>query len=104
MATSALQAKKIATTHSDFVHGKSMQTNKHDAFTWDLVPHCSPHVSFSPCAHFTDVQYDYYSKRLATCSSDQTVRVWDLDDKVHYSYLCALLMHSCSMIRIHSRC
>ncbi|CAM9201161.1 unnamed protein product [Phaeothamnion confervicola] len=27
-----------------------------------------------------DVRYDHYGKRLATCSSDQTVRVWDLDD------------------------
>ncbi|KAG5186185.1 nucleoporin-like protein [Tribonema minus] len=28
-----------------------------------------------------DVKYDFYGKRLATCSSDQSVRVWDLDDK-----------------------
>lgn len=27
-----------------------------------------------------DIAYDYYGKRLATCSSDQRIKVWDLDD------------------------
>jgi len=27
-----------------------------------------------------DVSYDFYGKRLATCSSDMTIKVWDLDD------------------------
>lgn len=27
-----------------------------------------------------DVEYDFYGKRLATCSSDQSVKVWDLGD------------------------
>ena len=24
-----------------------------------------------------DVQYDYYGKRMATCSSDQILRIWE---------------------------
>ena len=27
-----------------------------------------------------DVAYDFYGRRMATCSSDQTVKVWDQDD------------------------
>ncbi|XP_039260612.1 nucleoporin SEH1-like [Styela clava] len=27
-----------------------------------------------------DLAFDHYGKRMATCSSDQTVKVWDLDD------------------------
>ncbi|KAI8823056.1 WD40-repeat-containing domain protein [Fimicolochytrium jonesii] len=28
-----------------------------------------------------DVAYDFYGKRLATCSSDQKIKVWDYDDE-----------------------
>ena len=28
-----------------------------------------------------DVQLDYYGKRMATCSSDRTVKIWDLNMK-----------------------
>jgi WD40 repeat protein len=27
-----------------------------------------------------DISYDFYGKRLATCSSDQDIRVWDLNE------------------------
>lgn len=27
-----------------------------------------------------DVAYDYHGRRMATCSSDQSVKVWDLSD------------------------
>ena len=27
-----------------------------------------------------DLCYDYYGKRIATCSSDQTIKIWDLID------------------------
>lgn len=28
-----------------------------------------------------DVSYDFYGKRLATCSSDQRLKVWDFNDE-----------------------
>lgn len=27
-----------------------------------------------------DIAYDYYGKRIATCSSDQKVKVWDKEE------------------------
>jgi nucleoporin SEH1 len=27
-----------------------------------------------------DVSYDHYGKRLATCSADQKIKVWDLNE------------------------
>lgn len=27
-----------------------------------------------------DVSYDYHGRRMATCSSDQSVKVWDLGE------------------------
>jgi len=27
-----------------------------------------------------DVAYDYHGRRMATCSSDQSVKVWDLSE------------------------
>jgi nucleoporin SEH1 len=27
-----------------------------------------------------DIAYDFYGKRLATCSSDRTIKVWQLSD------------------------
>ena len=29
----------------------------------------------------TDITYDFYGKRLAACSSDLTISVWDCDDE-----------------------
>lgn len=33
--------------------------------------------------HIHDVQWDYYARRLATASSDRTVKVWNVDGETH---------------------
>lgn len=32
-----------------------------------------------------DVQYDYYGKRMATCSSDQILRIWERSSDLQLS-------------------
>eukprot|EP01098_Paradermamoeba_levis_P006768 TRINITY_DN2819_c0_g1_i1.p1 TRINITY_DN2819_c0_g1~~TRINITY_DN2819_c0_g1_i1.p1 ORF type:complete len:314 (+),score=56.76 TRINITY_DN2819_c0_g1_i1:76-1017(+) len=32
-----------------------------------------------------DISYDFYGKRLATCSSDQKIQIWDLDEKSEWT-------------------
>ncbi|CAM9124648.1 unnamed protein product [Chrysoparadoxa australica] len=39
------------------------------------------HIPHAHADFIHDLSYDYYGKRLASCSSDQTVKVWDLDAK-----------------------
>ena len=34
-----------------------------------------------------DVQFDYYGKRIATCSSDQTVKIWERTRDVNFAGL-----------------
>jgi len=36
-----------------------------------------------------DMQYDYYSRRLATCSSDRTVKIFDISGEIYHN--CATL-------------
>jgi protein transport protein SEC13 len=40
-------------------------------------------TSHSDMVH--DVQYDYYSKRLATCSSDRTIKIFDINGEVYHN-------------------
>lgn len=47
-----------------------------------------------------DVVYDYYGKRFATCSSDQTVKVWDLDEQDKWTVSASWKAHSGSIWRI----
>ena len=30
-------------------------------------------------SYIHDISYDWYGRRLATCSSDQRIKIWDLD-------------------------
>ncbi len=32
-----------------------------------------------------DMQYDYYAKRLATCSSDRTIRIFDISGDIYHN-------------------
>eukprot|EP01112_Ceratiomyxa_fruticulosa_P009110 TRINITY_DN2377_c0_g2_i1.p1 TRINITY_DN2377_c0_g2~~TRINITY_DN2377_c0_g2_i1.p1 ORF type:complete len:348 (+),score=65.44 TRINITY_DN2377_c0_g2_i1:151-1194(+) len=34
--------------------------------------------------HIHDLAYDFYGKRIATCSSDQTIKVWDQDESLQW--------------------
>ncbi len=46
-----------------------------------------------------DVVYDYYGQRMATCSSDQTVKVWDPNDKGVWVVTASWKAHSGSVWR-----
>ncbi|XP_054089769.1 nucleoporin seh1 isoform X1 [Zeugodacus cucurbitae] len=47
-----------------------------------------------------DVAFDYYGRRMATCSSDQTVKVWDEDGKGNWIESSNWKAHSGSIWRI----
>lgn len=47
-----------------------------------------------------DVAHDYYGKRMATCSSDQTVKVWDLDENGQWTVSASWKAHSGSIWRL----
>lgn len=47
-----------------------------------------------------DVSYDFYGRRLATCSSDQTVQVWDLDSDEQWKSTAQWKSHSGSVWRV----
>eukprot|EP01103_Thecamoeba_quadrilineata_P013431 TRINITY_DN3732_c0_g1_i1.p1 TRINITY_DN3732_c0_g1~~TRINITY_DN3732_c0_g1_i1.p1 ORF type:complete len:314 (-),score=37.30 TRINITY_DN3732_c0_g1_i1:449-1390(-) len=47
-----------------------------------------------------DIAYDYYGKRLATCSSDQTIKVWDLDDGNNWKCTSHWKAHNGSILKV----
>ncbi|KAG9510788.1 Nucleoporin SEH1 [Fragariocoptes setiger] len=47
-----------------------------------------------------DVAYDHYGRRLATCSSDQSVKVWDLDEKGSWKLKSSWKSHSGSVWKV----
>lgn len=47
-----------------------------------------------------DVSYDYYGKRMATCSSDQTVKIWDQSPSGQWSVSASWKAHSGSVWRV----
>ncbi|XP_055917583.1 nucleoporin seh1 [Eupeodes corollae] len=47
-----------------------------------------------------DIAYDYYGIRMATCSSDQTVKVWDQDNQGKWTVTASWKAHSGSIWRI----
>lgn len=47
-----------------------------------------------------DVSYDYYGKRMATCSSDQSVKVWDLGEDGQWQCTASWKTHSGSVWRV----
>lgn len=47
-----------------------------------------------------DVSYDFYGKRLATCSSDQKVKVWDLDEESHWKKTAEWKAHKGSVWKV----
>lgn len=47
-----------------------------------------------------DVEYDFYGKRLATCSSDQSVKVWDLGEDETWRCTASWKTHSASVWKV----
>ncbi|UXI19122.1 Membrane-bound transcription factor site-1 protease [Sarcoptes scabiei] len=47
-----------------------------------------------------DIAYDYYGRRLATCSSDQNVKVWDINDDGQWSCTSSWKTHAGSVWKV----
>ncbi|KAK9768643.1 epoxide hydrolase, soluble (sEH) [Basidiobolus ranarum] len=48
-----------------------------------------------------DIAYDYYGKRLTTCSSDQKLKVWDYDEETgQWEMNEAWKAHDCSILKV----
>ncbi|XP_066594573.1 nucleoporin SEH1-A [Prorops nasuta] len=47
-----------------------------------------------------DIAYDYYGQRMATCSSDQFVKVWDEDDHGNWNLTASWKAHSGSVWKV----
>ncbi|ORY29254.1 WD40 repeat-like protein [Rhizoclosmatium globosum] len=48
-----------------------------------------------------DIQYDFYGKRIATCSSDQRVKVWHIDSETEgWEVADAWKAHDCSIVKV----
>jgi len=48
-----------------------------------------------------DLQYDYYGKRIASCSSDRTIKIWDIREEDGQWYCSASwLAHALSVVKV----
>jgi len=47
-----------------------------------------------------DVSYDFYGKRMATCSSDQSIKVWDQDENAQWVATAEWKAHSGSIWKV----
>jgi len=47
-----------------------------------------------------DLSYDFYGKRMATCSSDQKIKVWDLNDRSEWVCSAEWKAHNGSIWRV----
>lgn len=47
-----------------------------------------------------DVAYDFYGKRMATCSSDQKVKVWDQDEAGNWTCSASWKTHNGSVWKV----
>ncbi|KAK7070629.1 Nucleoporin SEH1 [Halocaridina rubra] len=47
-----------------------------------------------------DVSFDFYGRRMATCSSDQSVKVWDMGDDGEWTCTCSWKTHCGSVWKV----
>jgi len=47
-----------------------------------------------------DIAYDFHGTRIATCSSDQSVKVWDLNDSGQWNCSASWKVHSGSVWKV----
>ncbi|TPX47525.1 hypothetical protein SeLEV6574_g02597 [Synchytrium endobioticum] len=48
-----------------------------------------------------DIAYDYYGKRLATCSSDHRIKIWDYDEaQEHWVFSDSIKEHEASVLKV----
>ncbi|KAJ1628046.1 WD40-repeat-containing domain protein [Pavlovales sp. CCMP2436] len=79
----ATQTETIETLHEDLIRarvapGAALPSSSLRGRGWPtLTPPSPPHAA---AAAQHDAQLDYYGKKLATCSSDRTIRVYDVQE------------------------
>jgi len=47
-----------------------------------------------------DLQYDYYGKRIASCSSDRFIKIWDINDDGQWFCSASWQAHSLSVVKV----
>ncbi|XP_064099609.1 nucleoporin SEH1-like isoform X2 [Macrobrachium nipponense] len=47
-----------------------------------------------------DVAFDFYGRRMATCSSDQSVKIWDLGEDGEWTCTCSMKKHCGSVWKV----
>lgn len=74
---------QVDTGHHDMIVRSPLPLASPPRSAPQLPALCTPHADHErPAQH--DAQLDYYGRRLATASSDRTIRIFDVDNDDHH--------------------